>query len=241
MADEVLSPHPAWREIDDYCAGRLLAFEVASVEEHMFECKRCSDLTKQIRFASQVVDGWTAVSHGYAHGLQRRIAEGLSRAESLAPALLRSRLSDWRARWSDTVGGAVRLIVRTPGKTSELVTSGLEAILSPAAPFPVFELVPTRTRGETTVAESPVKGILPKASIAVTGNRIVVVVRSTPEESPPLIVLFPQNSDQAPLVQAAEWSNESASWKARITGIPTGDYIVALSPSPFEDKSTQDV
>ncbi len=233
LTNEVSSGHRDWKDLDRYFSGDLGSVEEMELEEHLSDCAKCTELARRVQRLSYAWKGWTAESHGAA-ALPDWVAQQLLRAAESVPPRIRSRLHKWSEQWAGSAAGAVRLIVGTKDKASRFITEGLESLSAPAAPFAAFTLASERGRAiaesDDIAVKAGAEGSGATARISLIKGDLAVVINRWPDEAAPIVVLVSENPRQSPLVEKAEWDSKSRSWRARMAAVPSGDYIVVLSP-----------
>jgi hypothetical protein len=184
------------------------------VEEHLMECEPCT--ARELHRVAQVLDWWTAISHGAAaraeafaaSSIREVVARGIrGTQERVHDPALGERLARWARRWEEQAQAAVRVVVEGPGTASRVVVEGLDALTRPASSRQLTPAVaPTRgTLGapeptELTLALGPGA---PRARIEVSGDRGDIVVRLEPlprGQKLPLVLLVDAQSDAPPRV-----------------------------------------
>lgn len=231
--------------IASYFEDTLSDAALSEVEEHVSGCDACALTSQQALAVGDVVDQWTARTHGQA-AVRGILLQGLSLARVRSTvAALRDRMAAWERQWNGQAEAALRVVMETPGQAARVLTEGFPDLARPSASWQ-FALAPAAipTRGATrrgtpqpivVTAASPGG---PSARVAVSGERGEVAVRidSVPAGAdPPLVLLVPIDRGPSPVaaeprLAVPEPSPGSDAWIARFDGLGPGDYLIAFEP-----------
>lgn len=238
MSSQANNVHLDPAELADYFAGLLSEDRESSIEGHFAECQHCTTQARRFHSFNQVWDRWTAQAHGEASW--RAVLGKALHVTAKAHPHWRERLRHWRTHWAGKAEAAVRVVMEAPGKTSHVVTEGLEALVRAGGRWQFGRapgLVPTRggqlhgpaTPSPATVALAPGKS---KAWVAVSGeDEVSVRVEEWPAGQPaPLVLLIPTVGTGELQAQELKKTRGATYLIARFEDIPPGEYVVAFEP-----------
>ncbi len=228
MTNEMMTQHITAAEFADYFEAQLSEERESDIEVHFAECDACNERARHWQAFSQIWDHWTAQAHGAAYW-QVRLREGQLQADA-SDQTIKDRLAAWRIHWAGCAAAAARVILEAPGKTAEILTEGLEALilpqgglhlaLAPAVGMRGRRAGPIRTRGKTS----------PQAEV-VAGERVAIVrLTGWPSgQRPPLVLLIPAEGGTPKVLQLAQQPG-GTDLIASLEGVDLGDYLMAVEP-----------
>jgi len=238
MSSQASNVHLDAAELADYFAGLLPEDRESSLEAHFAECQHCTTQARRFHSFSPVWNRWTAQAHGEA--FQRAVLVNALQVTAQTHPHWQERLQHWRTHWAGKAEAAVRVVMEAPGKTSHIVTEGLEALMRAGGRWQFARApvqVPTRggqIRGQAmpspaTIALASGKS---KAWVAVSGeDEVSVRVEEWPTGKPPPLVLLLSTGGLGDLqVQELTKARGATYLIARFEKVPPGEYVVAFEP-----------
>ena len=189
------------------------------LEDHLAACGRCLDLAATVQNFGALWDGWTAKAHGEALTSERamaldRIRIALERA-ARRPAAFGGRLANWLQR-----------LPRLP--LSGILETAWRPVSAAFDPVAILTHGEARPRDAVTVHLSREQWL---ASVSMPPDGwLDVVISGVSQQPAPLAILTAASGEGSPLVRQAVWNESTSAWVAVLSGIPSGDYLVAIEP-----------
>jgi hypothetical protein len=237
MRQEQAPVHPDSDEFADYFASKLTAETEESVERHLATCSACTQLARQVYSSTLVLQQWsttTVTSMDYCAVLHRNLTTLLEKA---GPSAWQNRIRLWTENWDAKAEGAVRMVLETPGKAANILTSGLGDLLRPQARWQfALDPIPARIRGQS---EGPIliasTITAPRARVAISSEAREVEIRIDDwplDQPPPLVLLAPVSvTPEAPEVREFHRIPGVSYCMARFENVEPGEYLIALEPT----------
>jgi anti-sigma factor RsiW len=212
--------HTTPEELSQYYASELSDDQAERLEDHLAACDHCMDLAATLQNFGALWDGWTAKAHGEALTSERvmaldRIRIALERA-ARRPAAFGGRLANWLQR-----------LPRLP--LSEILETAWRPGSAELEPVAILTHGEARPRDTVTVHLSREQW-LASVSMPPDGWLDVVISGVAGQQPAPLAILTSASGESSPLLRQAVWNESASAWVAVLSGIPAGDYLVAIEP-----------
>jgi len=237
MVDEATTEHVTPEELADYFEGKLPEDRECMIEEHLAECKECTEEARGVHVFAEVWQQWSARAHGEAYWRVRLVNAIEVVAGKPQYATWRERLVRWREVWGGRAEAALRVLVGAKGTASKIETEGLDMLARAGAVWRfALVLAPAFVRGteagamRSTAALSPGR---PRVRVAVNGDVREVVVRVDglqPGQAAPLVLLIPAEEGREAKVAEPQRQPGVDYLIARFEHVESGDYLAAFEP-----------
>ena len=229
-------------DLFDYFRAMLPEAREFVIEEHLADCRQCTDRARQMRLLNYLWDHWSPASHE-ANYLQAVVAVTLQKAQAgTGDPHWRERLSQWRENWAGQSNAALRVLSEQAGNVSQIITEGLEAItlsssgwrLAPSTGSRVRGAVRTRGKAKPAPATVVVTPLQHPARIEVKaepGSIDVSLFDLPPDQAAPLVLLIATQGDSDPIVKEPMKEEGAEGLIARYENVAPGEYLLVFEPT----------
>jgi hypothetical protein len=243
MVQDAATAHITPEELA-YFAGRLLPAREEAIEYHLGGCNECTEEVRQWRAFSALWDDWTGQMHAESW-VQMALASALHQAQGHVESGWAERLERWHTAWAGKAQAVARLVVEATGRTTQVVTTGLESLVMPGTAWDfAIGAASGQVRGGTGRGQASVPS-MPQARIRVLSNRqgtqdlliTVALLSQGRQQTPPLVLLIPTETDTMPRIAQLTPTRDGASWVARFDNVPSGEYLLVVEPGQENEVS----